>query len=149
MFLSRSTVKSFISFGKFHRRMISGFIASTFSFTFRNTSDSDCPERLLRPRPIKLSPPRISSTVAPLSIVLRLTASVSCCGLSPRRMKNRLLRSCLFRYFQAVLFIARWSEETTITVSLNHGDALILLINSAMFSWLQLTALKDWLGLPS
>lgn len=35
------------------------------------------------------------------------------------------------------------------TVSLNHGDALILLINAAIFSWLQLTALNDWFGLPS
>src|SRR5574344_3063993 len=91
----------------------------------------------------------MSSTVAPLSIVLRFTASVSCCGLSPRMTKNRLLRSCLLRYFHAVLFIAKWSEETTMTVSLNHGDALILLINAAIFSWLQLTALNDWFGLPS
>ncbi|MNI71379.1 hypothetical protein D3C73_1272490 [compost metagenome] len=107
MLLSVSTVNAFISLGKFHRRIISGFQASIFSLMFRNTSDTDSLDKLLRPRPIKLSPPRISRTVAPLSIVLRFTASVSCCGLSPRSTKNRLLRSCLFRYFQAVLFIAR------------------------------------------
>lgn len=63
--------------------------------------------------------------------------------------EKQIVAILLIQVLQAVLFIARWSEETTITVSLNHGDALILLINSAMFSWLQLTALKDWLGLPS
>ncbi|MNP38553.1 hypothetical protein D3C76_1320690 [compost metagenome] len=78
MFFCWSMVKSFISFGKFHSRITSGFHARIFSFMLRNTSESDWPESVLRPSPIKLSPPRISSTVAPLSIVLRLVAMTSC-----------------------------------------------------------------------
>ena len=114
----------------------------------RNTSDRDCPDSVLRPRPIKLSPPRISSTVAPLSIELRLVAMTSCWGLSPRMTKNRLLRSSLFSSSQALFFIARWSDETTITVFLKYGEALIFSMSAAICSWLQVTALKDLLLLP-
>ena len=115
----------------------------------RNTSDRDCPDSVLRPRPIKLSPPRMSSTVAPLSMELRLVAMTSCCGWSPRREKNRLLRSCLLSRSHALFFIARWSDETTMTVFLNQGEALIFSTSAAMCSWLQVTALKDVLFLPS
>ena len=129
--------------------MISGFQARIFSFMLRKISDRDWPDSVLRPSPMKLSPPRISSTVAPLSIELRLAAMISCCGLSPRSTKNRLLRSSLFSSSQALFFIARWSDETTMTVFLKYGDALIFSINAAICSWLQVTALNDLLFLPS
>ena len=45
--------------------------------------------------------------------------------------------------------IGRFTATVMYSAGLNHGDALILLINSAIFSWLQLTALNDWLAFPS
>ncbi|MFR4486000.1 MAG: hypothetical protein ACLT78_00350 [Escherichia coli] len=58
--------------------------------------------------------------------------------------KTQVIAILLIKVFpRRIVLIAKWSEETTMTVSLNHGDALILLINVAIFSWLQLTALND------
>lgn len=136
MFLFWLMVKFFIFFGKFYRWMIFGFIVSIFFFIFRNIFDSDCLERLLCFRLIKLLLLRIFSIVVLLFIVLCLIVRVFCCGLLLCRMKNRLLWFCLFRYFQVVLFIVRWLEEMMIMVFLNYGDVLILLINLVMFFWL-------------
>ncbi len=105
--------------------MISGFIASTF-FTFRNTSDMTA-RKAATSQTDKLSPPRISSTAAPLSIVLQDRQRLLPWFIAAQN-KNRLLRSCLFRYF-VPYYSSPDGRKTTITVSLNHGDALILLIN--------------------
>lgn len=136
MFFCWSMVNFFIFLGNFYRRMIFGFYVNVFFLILRKIFDIDCSDKLLRLSSRQLSLSRMFSIVASLFIVLRFIVSVFCCGLSLRMIKNRLLRFCLLRYFYVVLFIVKWLEETTMTVFLNYGDVLILLINVAMFFWL-------------
>ncbi len=61
-----------------------------------NSLESEAEDSLLRPRPIKLSPPRISSTVAPLSSVLRLPSS---------NLRLRLIAAHHQKQIAAILFV--------------------------------------------
>ncbi len=80
-------------FRNFHRRMISGFHANVFSLILRrfptSTARINCYDQVRDSYPTENVQYR-------RAVIHRVTlhCQVSCCGLSPRMTKNRLLRSC-------------------------------------------------------